>query len=602
MDVKYGPEPWQNMGDGMNRITKDALMKLREANESLKRIDGRIRDLDSDGSIHFNPKDQSQKIGELLDSYSTLQKYCGEAGRLVSEHIDKPFLIEMDKFAQKMRDTSILSFETNNRIGSTTTTVLPGAHAGYGSVPQTIQKKKDKITVVDIFRDSPAFDNVLRGEYKELKKQNPDAKLNYEEYKKVVPSTRGFEYKSIEDEQKKLEMVRDIGIGVGIIITTILCPPLGAAAAVVYGGVQIKSGIDGEDWGTHRKLSQEERTANIIFGGLDAIPVVGAVGKGVKAFKGTSELADLAKLLKFKEGMPGFNPNLGKNVVQSLKENKTLKNALDAMKNTPIPVAVRTVDTGIGMKLPYIESSTVGEVAGKFSKASTAAKDDAYQFAKGSGGSNANPNKIKLTPEREKYYRIKIDEAKARGDYKEADNIRYNRHCEETKEPLERKEWDVKRENLKKSQERGREEEIKGRKALGEHLNRTLEDNNSGKVVTYTSSEGHLTRPDSIGRNAKDEIDLVHDHKHKISDKEHVIHNDSQMRAEREMLEDKNGSHIVTISSDKPDLNGIPPHPRPSGPLAKESDIFYTDPNSGKVTHKWEAHPDIPGGGIWIKI
>ncbi|MEE3946701.1 hypothetical protein [Bacillus wiedmannii] len=385
MDVKYRPEPWQNMGDGMNRITKDALIKLRHANELLKKIDGRIRDLDSDGSIHFNPKDQSQKIGELLDSYSTLQKYCGEAGRLVSEHIDKPFLVEMDKFAQKMRDTSILSFETNNRIGSTTTTVLPDAHAGYGSVPQTIQKKKDKITVEDIFKDSPAFDNVLREEYKELKKQNPDAKLNYEEYKKVVPSTRGFEYKSIEDEQKKLEMVRDIGIGLGIIITTILCPPLGTAAAVVYGAVQIKSGIDGEDWGTHRKLSQEERTGNFIFGGLDAIPVVGLLGKGVKAFKGTSELADLAKLLKFKEGMPGFNPNLGGNVVQSLKENKTLKNALDAMKNTPIPVAVRMVDTGIGMKLPYIESSTVGEVAGKFSKASTAAKDDAYQLAKGTG-------------------------------------------------------------------------------------------------------------------------------------------------------------------------------------------------------------------------
>ncbi|MCU5707227.1 MULTISPECIES: hypothetical protein [Bacillus] len=334
MDVKYRPEPWQNMGDGMNRITKDALIKLGDANESLKKIDGRIRDLDSDGSIHFNPKDQSRKIGELLDSYSTLQKYCGEAGRLVSEHIDKPFLVEMDKFAQKMRDTSILSFETNNRIGSTTTTVLPDAHAGYGSVPQTIQKKKDKITVEDIFKDSPAFDNVLREEYKELKKQNPDAKLNYEEYKKVVPSTRGFEYKSIEDEQKKLEMVRDIGIGLGIIITTILCPPLGTAAAVVYGAVQIKSGIDGEDWGTHRKLSQEERTGNFIFGGLDAIPVVGLLGKGVKAFKGTSELADLAKLLKFKEGMPGFNPNLGGNVVQSLRDNKAIM--LDRLKLTSL--------------------------------------------------------------------------------------------------------------------------------------------------------------------------------------------------------------------------------------------------------------------------
>ncbi|HDR6297909.1 TPA: ADP-ribosyltransferase [Bacillus cereus] len=627
MDVKYRPEPWQNMGDGMNRITKDALIKLRHANELLKKIDGRIRDLDSDGSIHFNPKDQSQKIGELLDSYSTLQKYCGEAGRLVSEHIDKPFLVEMDKFAQKIRDTSILSFETNNRIGSTTTTVLPDAHAGYGNVPQTIQKK-DKITVEDIFKDSPAFDNVLREEYKELKKQNPDAKLNYEEYKKVVPSTRGFEYKSIEDEQKKLEMVRDIGIGLGIIITTILCPPLGTAAAVVYGAVQIKSGIDGEDWGTHRKLSQEERVGNIIFGGLDAIPVVGAVGKGVKAFKGTNELADLAKLLKFKEGMPGFNPNLGKNVVQSLKENNLLKNlkiqgwkTVDKINDADYFIK-GLVAKGVDETTAFIRGEEVlldGSVrryggtnfsesvkeAHDSSKASIQSRISNLESGgvKGTGnGSNANPNKIKLTPEREKYYRMKIDEAKARGDYKEADNIRYNRHCEETKEPLERKEWDVKRENLRKSQERGREEEIKGRKALGEHLNRTLEDNNSGKVVTYTSSEGHLTRPDSIGRNAKDEIDLVHDHKHKISDKEHVIHNDSQMRAEREMLEDKSGSHIVTISSDKPDLNGIPPHPRPSGPLAKESDIFYTDPNSGKVTHKWEAHPDIPGGGIWIKI
>jgi len=66
-------------------------------------------------------------------------------------------------------------------------------------------------------------------------------------------------------------------------------------------------------------------------------------------------------------------------VVQSPRENKTLKNALDAMKNTPIPVTVRMVDTGIGVKLP----STVGEVTGKFSKASTVTKDDAYQLAHG---------------------------------------------------------------------------------------------------------------------------------------------------------------------------------------------------------------------------
>ncbi|WP_326318618.1 hypothetical protein [Bacillus cereus] len=38
-----------------------------------------------------------------------------------------------------------------------------------------------------------------------------------------------------------------------------------------------------------------------------------------------------------------------------------------------------------GFFCPYIESSTVGEVVGKFSKASTVAKDDAYQLAKGTG-------------------------------------------------------------------------------------------------------------------------------------------------------------------------------------------------------------------------
>ena len=45
-------------------------------------------------------------------------------------------------------------------------------------------------------------------------------------------------------------MVRDIGIGAGIIITTILCPPLGTAAAVVYGAVQIKA-VSTEKTGEH---------------------------------------------------------------------------------------------------------------------------------------------------------------------------------------------------------------------------------------------------------------------------------------------------------------------------------------------------------------
>ncbi|MEM5601446.1 DNA/RNA non-specific endonuclease [Bacillus cereus] len=91
-------------------------------------------------------------------------------------------------------------------------------------------------------------------------------------------------------------------------------------------------------------------------------------------------------------------------MVQSLKENKTLKNALDAVKNTPIPVAVRMVDTGIGVKIPYVESSTVGEVAGKFSKASTAAKDDAYQLAKGTGKGGSTVSEVKTFVDKGKHF------------------------------------------------------------------------------------------------------------------------------------------------------------------------------------------------------
>ncbi|MFY0127069.1 DNA/RNA non-specific endonuclease, partial [Bacillus cytotoxicus] len=234
------------------------------------------------------------------------------------------------------------------------------------------------------FKDSLAFDHVLRAQYKEVKKQNPDAKLNYKEYRQLVPSMRGFEYTSIEDEQKKLEAWRDVAISGALIITTIFCPPLGIAASVVYGGLQVKSAIEGEDWGTRRKLSKEEQVEAGFFGALDLVP---GLGSATKAFKGTLDLGSLAKLTKWKEGIADFHPNMGKNVVQSLKENETLKSALHTWKKTKVPVAIRSADTGMGIKIPHIEHATVGEIAENFARVRATAKEDAYQLAKGNGGS-----------------------------------------------------------------------------------------------------------------------------------------------------------------------------------------------------------------------
>ncbi len=362
------------------------------------------------------------------------------------------------------------------------------------------------------------------------------------------------------------------------------------------------------------KISEEQRKASLLqalgIAGAGALStkVAGKMGQSL-ATKGTEKLNNMRNTLR-----TSAVANVTKQAYQSVKNapaswtqslHKTYNNILDSqmprLMPDLVPAGPALAQQTVRETLQNVKKQTM-QMIEKPVKVERVSERQIQKGTKGTGkGSNTNPNKIKLTPEREIYYRKKIDEAEARGEYDVADDIRYDRYCEETKKPLDREKWDVRNENLKKITERGREEEIKGRKALGEHLDRKLENNNVGEVVTYTSSEGHLTRPDSIGRNSRGEIDLVHDHKHKISDKEHVIHNDSQMRAERELAKETKGSHIVTISSDNPDLNGIPPRPRPSGPLGENSEIFYTDPKSGKVTHKWYPDPTIPGGGMWIK-
>lgn len=374
MDVQYRPKDWVEMKDGLDQITKDTFVKLFDANRLLADTQGKIQDLDEDRSINFHYKDQTEIIAKLREAYTTLGKFCDEAGQAVYDAIDKPFFVQMDQFAQKMRDVSIKNFETTNRIGFTTITTVQGS-SGYGETAQTIKTTKNTITVDDIFKESYAFDEVLRADYEERKRQDPTLKLDYEEYRKHIPSTRGFEYLSIEDDQKKLETWRDFGIGVITIGGLFICPPLGIAAGTVFGILEVKSAYDGEDWETHRKLDKEERVVRGVFGGLDAMSGAGSLMKSAKG---------IGTLVKLPGDGTNFNPNVGKNMVQSLRDNNTLKNTL-------IPVGVSWMDTaGIGIKMPVVRFSKVGEIGEDFTKARVVAKDDPYQHIKGSGGSGVS--------------------------------------------------------------------------------------------------------------------------------------------------------------------------------------------------------------------
>ncbi|XDZ00391.1 AHH domain-containing protein [Bacillus manliponensis] len=332
MDVRYKPEEWQDMKEGIDKITKEAIPKLKEMNRTLEDVEAKIRELDSDRSIHFSHTNQEKKLHDLLDDYIELGNYCTKVGEVVSRHFDKPFLEDMDAFAGKIRDLSIKNYKTDNRIGATTTTTIPSAH-GYGQV-QTITTKKDEITVDDIFKESVAFEEVLKAQYKEIKKQNPDAELSYEQYRDFVPSMRGFEYETIAEGQKKLESWRDLAITGALIILTIAVPPVGIAASVAYGGLQLKSAIEGKDWGTGRELTAAERAENGVFGVIDAIPVIGVAGK---AFRATESLVTLNKLSKIKDvhGVK-FTANKVSDVVQLLQNNKNT--LFDRMKLASLKV------------------------------------------------------------------------------------------------------------------------------------------------------------------------------------------------------------------------------------------------------------------------
>ncbi|SCN31951.1 Resolvase [Bacillus cytotoxicus] len=51
----------------------------------------------------------------------------------------------------------------------------------------------------------------------------------------------------IENKLQLLHIYEDKGISGALIVMTIFCPPLGIAASVVYGGLQVKNAIKGED-------------------------------------------------------------------------------------------------------------------------------------------------------------------------------------------------------------------------------------------------------------------------------------------------------------------------------------------------------------------
>ena len=220
-----------------------------------------------------------------------------------------------------------------------------------------------------------------------------------------------------------------------------------------------------------------------------------------------------------------------------------------------------------------------------------------------------NLRKSGLTAEQDAQYRKQIDNPPAG---KTANDMRYERYeqkcANKGTEPMTRGEWDASNDRLRNNSQTGSVDEANARQGLGDYLGRDdIENNNEGEVVQKTvdvDGKDVTTRPDSIGRNADGQIDLVHDHKSLNGDNP-VAYDTEQMQAQRRLLEppdgDPNGEHVVTLSRDAADLTGDPPTPRPSGPLGNKSAVYFTDSN-GTVTHQWVPDASLSGGGSWEPV
>ncbi|WP_326850200.1 HNH endonuclease [Bacillus haynesii] len=338
MDVKYVPEEWQGMKDGLDALTggpygggmKAGLIKL---NDLLEDIESKIKDKDSDRSISFTHTSKKSKIEELFKDYQKLADFCLKAGSLVEDHIDSPFYKKIDAFAEKMRGLTIHNYTTANRIGSKETT-----YVGYGMSKQAVETDKAKVSVNDIFKDSESFDHVLSKEFEEFQINHPDIELSYEEYMKAIASSRGFEYESIGDVQKDQELWRDLLAGAGIIVLTIFCAPAGLTVAVAYGGANISSAATGKDWMTQRELNTGERYERGVFGALDIIPGA-AMAKG--SFKSAATIGQISSKTE--------------HVVQSLKDSKNIW--ANRMKVNGLKAQDRLNDAGFAIKKQFAKSA-----------------------------------------------------------------------------------------------------------------------------------------------------------------------------------------------------------------------------------------------------
>ena len=281
--------------------------ELVKISEKVQRL---IAEKDTDGAVSYSYHDDTSTAQTLQSKLSTLERYAGNVPTYIKDKIDRPFYEAMDKVGAKLEALNIQQYKTTNKVGYKR---IESVTDPYGHPVGTKEVVPAEIGIDELYKVDSPYRTALQKSYEEFKKSKDykEHKLTETEYVQAMHQTRSFEYVSIDDEKSKIEMWRDIALGVGLVVLTIFCPPAGAVAGVALASVDMYSAATGKDWGTGRELDATEGTLRGTFALFDLIPAGKYLGTLAKTGK-TAGLTAVKSSLKttLKEGLEQGTKNL----------------------------------------------------------------------------------------------------------------------------------------------------------------------------------------------------------------------------------------------------------------------------------------------------
>ena len=293
----------------------EELVKISEKVQQL------IKEKDTDGAVSYSYHDETSTAQTLQSKLSTLERYAENVNNYIKNKIDQPFYEAMDKVGAKLEALNIQQYKTTNKVGYKR---IESVTDPYGHPVGTKEVVPPEIGVDELYKVDSPYKVTLQKSYEEFKKSKDYKvhKLTQDQYLMAMHQTRAFEYVSIDDEKSKIEMWRDITLGVGLVVLSIFCPPAGAVAGFALAGADVYSASSGKDWGTGRELNNTERGMRGAFALLDLIPA----GKYLSSLAKTGKTAGLTAV------KTSLKTSIKEGVEQGVKNLDNLKGILKSTK------------------------------------------------------------------------------------------------------------------------------------------------------------------------------------------------------------------------------------------------------------------------------